>query len=77
MDAAIVSRAAIGAHLIVNKARSAHARGDGRDEHGFNWHSHHAINVWQAEWDRCDAESRAAEAGAQRGRARAAETQGA
>lgn len=55
MDQSIVSRSEIGAHLIVNKARSAYKRGAPRDDHGFNWHSHHAINVWQAEWDRCAA----------------------
>jgi hypothetical protein len=55
MDQSITSRAAIEAHLLLNKARAAYKRGTGRDDHGFNWHSHHAITVWQAEWDRCAA----------------------
>jgi len=41
------------------KARNAHARGAGRDEHGFNWHAVEAIKVWQTEWDRCQAEAQA------------------
>ena len=49
MDNAIITR-----DMIRAKARSAHARGAGRDGHGFNWHSTEAIKVWQAEWDRCE-----------------------
>lgn len=49
MDNAIISR-----DMIRAKARSAHARGAGRDEHGFNWHSAEAIEVWQAAWDECE-----------------------
>jgi hypothetical protein len=41
------------------KARSAFDRGVGRDEHQFNWHSTAAIQVWQAEWDRCAVEQQA------------------
>ena len=62
MDQSIIARAAIDAHLIVNKARVAFARGAGRDEHGFNWHAQHAIAIWQAEWDRCSAQAQQAEA---------------
>jgi len=40
--------------MIRQKARAAHARGVGRDDHGFNWHSEAAISVWQEEWDRCE-----------------------
>lgn len=40
---------------IRQKARDAFARGDGRDDHGFNWHAP-ALPVWQEEWDRCAAE---------------------
>lgn len=42
--------------MIKAKARAEFARGVGRDDHGFNWHSP-AIAVWQAEWDRCAAEA--------------------
>ncbi len=45
---------------IQAKARSAFARGDGRDDHGFNWHSP-AIAAWQHEWDRCAAAAEALE----------------
>jgi hypothetical protein len=55
MDPSLVSRAIIGAHLIANKPRAAFARGAGRDDHGFNWQSPHAIAVWQAAWDHCAA----------------------
>ncbi|TWI69036.1 hypothetical protein IP91_00101 [Pseudoduganella lurida] len=44
----VISRA-----MIEAKARSAFARGAGREDHGFNWHAH-AIAVWQEEWDRCE-----------------------
>jgi hypothetical protein len=40
--------------LIKAKARAAHARGAGRDDHGFNWHAACAIETWQEEWDRCE-----------------------
>ena len=40
--------------MIRAKARAAHARGVGRDGHGFNWHSETAIAVWQDEWDWCE-----------------------
>lgn len=50
MDAPIIPVA-----MIEEKARAAYARGAGRDDHGFNWHSTTAIDVWQAEWDRCAA----------------------
>lgn len=49
MDEPMISRDAIRA-----KARSAHARGVGRDGHGFNWGAVGAIEVWQEEWDRCE-----------------------
>ncbi|MDK6077920.1 hypothetical protein [Massilia varians] len=39
--------------MIRDKARAAHARGAGRDDHGFNWHAECAIATWQEEWDRC------------------------
>lgn len=42
--------------MIAAKARAAFAQGAGRDDHGFNWHSTAAIDVWQAEWDVCLAE---------------------
>jgi hypothetical protein len=42
--------------MIREKARRAYARGAGRDEHGFNWHCKDAIETWQHEWDRQDAE---------------------
>jgi hypothetical protein len=51
MDDPIISR-----DLIREKARRAFARGAGRDEHGFNWHSKDAIETWQHEWDRQNAE---------------------
>lgn len=38
--------------MIQEMARRAFSRGEGRDQHGFNWHSP-AIDAWQAEWDRC------------------------
>jgi hypothetical protein len=38
--------------LIRRKAREDFARGAGRDDHGFNWHSP-AIATWQEEWDWC------------------------
>lgn len=60
MDHSITSRAAIGAHLIANKARAAYARGVDRDGYDFNRHSYHAIAVWQDEWDRCAAAEAAA-----------------
>jgi hypothetical protein len=41
--------------LLQAKARAAYARRDGRDDHGFNWHSVDAIATYQAEWDRCAA----------------------
>jgi hypothetical protein len=41
---------------IREKARRAYARGAGRDDHGFNWHSRDAIETWQREWDRQDSE---------------------
>lgn len=41
--------------MIRAKARAAHARGAGRDDHGFNWHSACAIATWQEEWDLCEA----------------------
>lgn len=41
--------------MIRAKAREAHARGVGRDEHNFNWHSACAIAAWQEEWDLCEA----------------------
>ncbi|TWI41052.1 hypothetical protein IP92_05773 [Pseudoduganella flava] len=46
----IIPRAA-----IREKAQAAFIRGEGRDEHEFNWHAA-AIAEWQAEWDRCAAE---------------------
>lgn len=48
----IISRA-----MIVDKARAAFARGAGRDDHGFNWHSIDAIATWQDAWDVCAAEA--------------------
>lgn len=42
--------------MIAAKARAAFARGAGREDHGFNWHSLAAIDAWQAEWDICAAE---------------------
>jgi hypothetical protein len=42
--------------LIEAKAEAAFARGDGRDDHGFNWHAP-AIEHYQAAWDRCAAEA--------------------
>jgi hypothetical protein len=53
MDGSII---AVPRSMIEAKARAAHARGVGRDEHNFNWHSYAAIAVWQTEWDRCHAE---------------------
>lgn len=50
MDGPIISH-----DMIREKARAAFSRGDRRDSHGFNWHSTYAIDVWQAEWDRCAA----------------------
>lgn len=47
MDFPIISRDAIRA-----KAQRDHARGAGRDDHGFNWHAREAIKTWQEEWDR-------------------------
>lgn len=43
--------------MIQRKARAAFARGAGRDDHGFNWHSDRAIEAWQEEWDRCAVEA--------------------
>ncbi|MEH6435799.1 hypothetical protein [Massilia sp. DD77] len=43
--------------MIQAKARAAFARGKGRDDHGFNWHSACAIETWQKEWDRCAVEA--------------------
>jgi hypothetical protein len=43
--------------MIRAKARAAHARGAGRDDHGFNWHSSCAIETWQEEWDLCQADA--------------------
>lgn len=43
--------------MIREKARTAFARGAGRDDHGFNWHSTAVISTWQHEWDRCAAEA--------------------
>jgi hypothetical protein len=51
MNDPIISRDTIRA-----KARRAFARGAGRDDHGFNWHSRDAIATWQGEWDRQYAE---------------------
>ncbi len=42
--------------MIQKKARAQFARGAGRDDHGFNWHCVAAIDTWQDEWDRCEAE---------------------
>lgn len=42
-------------HMLQAKAQAAYARGAGRDDHGFNWHSVDAIATYQAEWDRCAA----------------------
>lgn len=53
MDDQIISR-----DMIVAKARGAHARGIGREDHGFNWHCIEAIATWQAAWDECDAKLR-------------------
>jgi len=39
------------------KARAAHARGVDREGHNFNWHSQAAIDVWQEEWDLCQADA--------------------
>jgi hypothetical protein len=50
MTEPIISRA-----MIVDKAREAFARGTGRDDHGFNWHSVDAIATWQDAWDACAA----------------------
>lgn len=50
MDGPIISHDTIRA-----KARSAYKRGVPRDGHNFNWHCTDAIDVWQAEWDRCAA----------------------
>lgn len=54
----IISRA-----MIVDKARAAFARGAGRDDHGFNWHSVDAIATWQAAWDECNVQLLHAPAG--------------
>ena len=51
MDEPVISRAS-----IQEKARADHARGVGRDGHGFNWHALACVAVWQAEWDKCEAE---------------------
>lgn len=51
MDHSIISR-----DMIKAKAREAFARGAGRDDHGFNWHSTAVIATWQHEWDLCAAE---------------------
>jgi hypothetical protein len=51
MDLSIVSR-----DMIREKARAAHARGAGRDQHGFNWFCTAVISTWQHEWDLCEAE---------------------
>lgn len=51
MDTSIVSR-----DMIKAKARAAHARGAGRDDHGFNWFCTAVISIWQYEWDLCEAE---------------------
>jgi len=51
MDTSIVSR-----DMIATKARAAFERGAGRNDHNFNWHCTAAIEVWQAEWDLCQAE---------------------
>lgn len=48
MDTPIITK-----DFIREKARNAFAKGAGRDDHGFNWHSTEAIEVWQEEWDRC------------------------
>lgn len=40
--------------MIRAKARAAHAKGAGHDDHGFNWHSTCAIDTWQEEWDLCE-----------------------
>jgi hypothetical protein len=52
MDQPIISR-----EMITAKARSAHARGAGRDDHGFNLGAP-AIETWQAEWDRLNGQLR-------------------
>lgn len=52
MDTSIISR-----DMIKAKARDAFARGVGRDDHGFNWHSTAVISTWQHEWDLCAAEN--------------------
>jgi hypothetical protein len=44
--------------MIRAKARAAFHRGAHRDDHGFNWHSTAAIETWQAEWDRCEKQSK-------------------
>lgn len=54
MDGSII---AVPRSAIEAKARTAHANGVSRDGHNFNWHSTAAIHVWQAEWDRCEAEA--------------------
>jgi hypothetical protein len=51
LDDPIISR-----DLIREKACRAFARGAGRDDHGFNWHCKDAIETWQHEWDRQNAE---------------------
>lgn len=56
MDGPIISR-----DMIAAKARAEFARGTGRDDHGFNWHSTAAIAAWQAEWDRCKRKSPSAD----------------
>jgi len=43
--------------MIQAKARAAFARGAGRDDHGFNWHSIDAIATWQEAWDACAVEA--------------------
>lgn len=47
--------------LIRDKERAAFNRGVGREDHGFNWHSTSAIEVWQAEWDFCAQQKRQAQ----------------
>lgn len=63
MDGAIVSRASIDAHRIVNQVRAAFARGADRDAHKFGWNTPEAA-VWHNEWDRCEQATAQVKAGA-------------